>query len=130
MTEEEFNTAITMMRNKYQSRISIAKSFLTPEQWHVYRSKPFVAERNDKPRWDFGKENKQRSVRRISRRDIGHIDLPLAGNQIVGKVDWTYHSRVTMAQILRILNGDYRPRVREVQPRKGYVWYDDKAQVV
>jgi hypothetical protein len=99
MTEEEFNTAITVVRNKYQSRVAIAKSFMTEEQWKVFRSKPFVAERNDKPRWNFG-------------------------------VDWTYFTRVSMAQILRILNHDYRPRVRVVQPRKGYCWYDDKAQVI
>jgi hypothetical protein len=110
MTEEEFNTAIVVVRNKYQSRISIAKSFMTEEQWKIFRSKPFIRERQDKPR--------------------AFLEHTAGSARCLGKVDWTYYSRVSMAQILRILNHDYTPRVREVQPRKGYVFVRDRQDIV
>ena len=137
MTEEEFNTAITMMRNKYQARISIAKSFLTPEQMKVFKSKPFVAERADKPRWNFGiqmadmKKRKKHTVRSITRQDVGHIELPVNRHRhVVGKKDYLHHTKMTIAQILRILNGDHTAHYREIPPRKGYTYVDKEHEIV
>lgn len=128
MTEEEFSTAVQLVRNKYQSKVAVAKSFMTEEQWAVFRSTPFVRERNDKPRWYFGKER----IEHIDKSELlARGDLPLKQHprytqpqQVYGKVDWTYHTRVTMDQIRRIISGDYEPKVRVVQPRKGYQWPD------
>jgi hypothetical protein len=137
MTKEEFDTAITMMRNKHQARISIAKSFLTPEQMKVFRSRPFVAERADKPRWNFGvephemKKRKKHTVRSITRKDVGNIELPVGQNGcVLGKKDYLHHTKVTMAQILRILNGDHTAHYREIPPRKGYSYVNKADEIV
>lgn len=141
MTEDEFLTAIAVVRNRYQSKLQVAKRFLTDEQRKVFYSKAFRAERQDKPRWAFTDKPRRKgsklkpyelSMTVLTTAEIDRIELPPIGEgtgRWIGKVDWTYHTRVTMHQILRLLNGDYEPKYRVVQPREGYMFVDPADKI-
>jgi len=107
----------------------VAKSFLTPEQMKVFMSKPFVRERNDKPRWCFKQEDDRARARYKKRKGIDADWLPHK-EKAVGKHDYLFHTQVTMAQILRILNGDHKARVRDLPPRRGYTYVESGHQIV
>lgn len=128
MTEEELMTAITVRRNKFEARISVAKSFLTPEQMKVFRSKPFVRERNDKPRWDCNAED-ERARARYKKRTGSDADWLPIKRRLFGRIDYLHHSRVVLAQVLRLMNGDYEPKVRVVPPRKHFSYVNKGDEI-